>query len=76
MDLVLINVNGFLALVEEVLDDERLLPGIEPAKAFGGLMKNREKAQLPLRGGERANASANWPMLWDDKSQHTSLANW
>ena len=34
VDLVLINVNGFLALVGEVLDDERLLPGIEPAKAF------------------------------------------
>ena len=62
VDLVLINVNGFLALVEEVLDDERLLPGIEPAKAFGGLMKNREKAQLAFergRAGQRFSKLAN-----------------
>ena len=45
-----------------VLDDEQLPRGIDASKAFGGLVKNREKAMLAFekeRAGERFSKLAN-----------------
>ena len=43
-----------------VLDDEQLLQGIPPQKAFGGLVKAREKAQLAF---EKERASSKFSKL-------------
>ena len=48
------------------LDDEQLLPGISPHKAFDGLAKARERPSWLLRKNEPASVLASLQTQLDD----------
>ena len=45
-----------------MLDDDKLLVGIEPRKPFKGLVKERERAKLAF---EKETVSQSWQTLYD-----------